>query len=467
MAALISQREFEGDSRGLLNLALPILYTSIIQSASALISTFWVGHFLGSAALAATNNANVLLVLLAGLASGVMTASGITTAQAIGGRKGDKAKRTIGTSIAVFTGVGMIIALLTVALADSLLRWVGTPAQALPYALAYLRVAVLSVPAVYLYNAIALSLRAAGDSVIAFRAGAVAVAVDAALSPILIFGLGPIPGLGIAGAAAGMLIGQILGVACLLAYLIHGNGAWTIKLADVTFLRPDLPTVALLVKGGMPLTAQTAVVYLQGVWVVSLVNDFGVGPAAAYGALLQVLNYIQMPSLALSAAATAVVAQKIGAGRTDCVDEIVWSAVLWGACLTSIVIGIVGLEDTVVLGLFLPKGSPSLAIARDAYVLVGWSFILGAVYTILLGAATAGRMTWLPFLILGAVQGVRLPLTKELQGLWGLDVIWWSFPAASIATVLLSICYYLYGSWRRGLGYWEANAECNSWPTRR
>src|SRR5262245_9704608 len=88
--------------RGLLLFALPILYGNVLQSLNASVNTFWVGHYLGEAALTATSNANSVWFLIMGGVFGLSMASTILIGVYLGGKRLDDAKRVVGTSATFF-----------------------------------------------------------------------------------------------------------------------------------------------------------------------------------------------------------------------------------------------------------------------------------------------------------------------------------------------------------------------------
>ncbi len=88
--------------RTLFTFALPILMGNVLQSINGSINSIWVGKFLGTAALTATNNANIVMFLLLGSVFGITMASTILIAQNVGARKSAEAKRVVGTSATFF-----------------------------------------------------------------------------------------------------------------------------------------------------------------------------------------------------------------------------------------------------------------------------------------------------------------------------------------------------------------------------
>src|SRR5881392_2749916 len=124
----------------LLAFALPTLASSILQSLNGTVNAIWVGRFLGESAVAATSNANMVMFLLTAFVFGFGMASTILVGQAWGRKDVDGARRIFGTAAGGFTLITILVAIAGYFLAPAILRLLGTPGDAAPLALAYLRV---------------------------------------------------------------------------------------------------------------------------------------------------------------------------------------------------------------------------------------------------------------------------------------------------------------------------------------
>jgi Na+-driven multidrug efflux pump len=144
-----------------------------------------------------------------------------------------------------------------------------------------------------------------------------------------------------------------------------------------------------------------------------------------------------------------MVAQNIGANRWDRVSRITRSGVLFSLSVTTSMVVLLALVDTFALGLFLPPGSPAMAVARHIQLLATWSFIMFGVTFTLFGTVRANGAVW-PAVIILVVTLIpfRLGTALFLRPVMGADAIWLSFPASSLITMLLAIAYYRWGSWR-------------------
>jgi putative MATE family efflux protein len=434
---------------GLFRFALPILFANILQSLNGSVNSIWVGRFLGEAALTATSNANTVMFLLIGAAFGIAMAATILIGQCIGANDLRETKRVVGTSATFFAAISVAMALAGLLLCRPLLVAMSTPADSLPLAVAYMRVIFLALPWLYMYAFVMAVLRGAGDSKTPFYFMLLSVGIDIALNPVFIFGLGPIPRLGIAGSALATFVAQAVSLIALIRHLYRRHHILCLHRRELHFLKLDRALVATLVWKGIPMSAQLLVISLSGVLMITLVNRFGVDTTAAFGAALQIWNYIQMPAFAVGMAVSAMTAQNVGAGKWQRVTHIARVGVLYSVLLTGSIVLVIEALNTRVFGLFLPAASGALVIASHMNRIVTPSFIFFGISLTLFGVVRATGAVIAPLIILTiSLLVVRFPFAEALLARYQVDAIWWSFPLSSALAAALAVLYYRYGDWR-------------------
>jgi len=440
----------EGSIRvGLFRFALPILLANILQSLNGSVNSIWVGRYLGEAALTATSNANTVMFLLIGAAFGVALAATILIGQCIGANNIAETRRVVGTSATFFAAISVAMAIAGLILCRPLIIAMHTPADSVPLAVAYMRVIFLALPFLYMYAFVMAVLRGAGDSKTPFYFMLLSVGIDIALNPLLIFGLGPLPRLGIAGSALATFIAQAVSLSALIRHLYRRHHMLCLHRHELRLLKVSWPLVGVLVRKGIPMSAQMLVLSLSGVLMITLVNRFGVDTTAAFGAALQIWNYIQMPAFAVGMAVSAMTAQNVGAGKWERVTRIAGVGVLYSVALTGSIVCAIELLNTTVFGLFLPAGSNALAIAAHMNRIVTGSFIFFGISLTLFGVVRATGAVIAPLVILTvALLLVRFPLAQLLLPRYQIDAVWWSFPVSSLLAAVLAVLYYRYGNWR-------------------
>jgi putative MATE family efflux protein len=413
------------------------------------VNSIWVGRYLGEAALTATSNANTVMFLLIGAAFGVALAATILIGQYVGASNLRETKRVVGTSATFFAAISVAMAAAGLLLCRPLLLAMQTPPESLELAVAYMRVIFLALPFLYLYAFVMAVLRGAGDSKTPFLFMLLSVGIDIALNPVFIFGWGPIPRLGIAGSALATFVAQAVSLTALIRHLYRRKHMLCLHRDELAYLKVDWTVVGTLVRKGIPMSAQMLVMSLSAVLMITLVNRFGTDTTAAFGAAMQIWNYIQMPAFAVGMGVSAMTAQNVGAGKWERVTRIAGIGVLYSVLLTGSIALLIELLDTQIFGLFLPAGSAALHIGSHLNRIVTGSFIFFGISVALFGVVRATGAVMMPLIVLTvSLLLVRFPLAALFLDSYHADAIWWSFPISSALAALLAGLYYKFGGWR-------------------
>ena len=407
------------------------------------------GKTLGENALAATSNANLVMFLMLAAIIGFGIAATIMIGQAYGRRDIDAVRRIVGSAAGLFLALSITVAVFGWFETPTLLGWLATPREAMPLALAYLRVIFLSMPAIFMVTLFGMSLRGAGDSVTPLIWMAVSVLLDIGMNPVLMTGMGPFPAMGIAGSATATAFASYATMVGMLIHIYARDLPVRLRAAELRYLIPDFTLLRVIVGKGVPMMLQMFVLSFSALVMIGLINREGVITTAAYGVTSTLWTYISMPAMAVGTAVSAMVAQNIGANRWDRVARITRSGVLFSLSVTTSMVMLLALVDTYALGLFLASDSPAMPVARHIQLLATWSFIMFGVTFVLFGTVRANGAVW-PAVIILLVTLIpfRLGTALFLRPTLGADAIWLSFPASSLITMLLAIAYYRWGGWR-------------------
>ena len=434
----------------LLAFALPTLGSSVLQSLNGSVNAIWVGRFLGEEALAATTNGNLVMFLLMAFVFGFGMASTILIGQEFGRHDILGARRVMGTAIGTFVALATLISLTGWVLAPQLLTLLATPGDAMPFALAYLRVIFLGMPPTLMLTMTMMALRGSGDSMTPLWFMGLNVALDIVLNPVFILGLGPVPELGIAGSALAFTIAAYLSLGGMIAYIYARDLPLRLRGRELGFLTPDPALLRVIFSKGFPIGLQMIVISSSALAMLGLVNRHGVVVTAAYGVTQQLWTYVQMPAMALGAAVSAMAAQNIGAGNWDRVSKITRSGVLFNLLMTGALVVVVMLADDAALGLFLGSDSAAIPIAEHILLIATWGFLFFGISLVLFGTVRANGVVVGPLIIMFiAMYPVRLGFAFSARELLGLDALWLSFPVGMVATCAMAAALYLHGGWRR------------------
>lgn len=430
--------------------ALPALGTNILQSINGSINSVYVGHFLGENALAATANATMIMFLMFSTLFGFAMAATILIGQAMGRRDVEAVRRTIGSAMGMFLIAGAVTASLGWIFAPALLKLMATPPDAYPYALAYLRVIFLGMPMSFITILLSASLRGVGDAVTPLKNTMLNVALDVALNPVFILGLGPIPKLGIAGSAMATLFAGLISISTLIFRIYRSDATIRLRGAELSYLRPDMAYVKPIIAMGLPMGLSMIIMSASSLVMLGLVNREGVDTTAAFGVMNQLWNYVQMPAVAVGSAVSAMVAQNIGAQKWDRIDKVAMAGVGINVLMTATLVLLITVATRQAAMLFLPAGSPAIEIAIHINRIVGWTFIMMGVSMVLTSVVRANGAVIVPLLtlIVSAIF-VRLGVGFVFHPAYGAEAIWWAFVAGGVVSMALSLAYYRFGGWRK------------------
>lgn len=434
----------------LLKFAMPTLASSILQSLNGTVNAIWVGRFLGEGALAATSNANMVMFLMTAFVFGFGMASTILIGQAWGRKDVDDARRVFGTATGGFALVAVAVAIVGYYLSPAILHLLGTPGNAAPLALAYLRVIFLALPALLLLTLLMMAVRGSGDSLTPLWFMIVAVVLDSGLNPLFIRGIGPIPPLGIAGSALSTLVGNYVSLFAFLIFIYVKDLPLRLRGREIRYLIPSPAILKTLLIKGLPMGIQMIVISMSSLALVGMVNREGVDTTAAFGVAMQLWTYIQMPAMALGAAVSAMASQNIGAGKWDRVSQITRVGIVQSLLITGALIVLLTLADRSVLSLFMGTNSPALPIARHIHGVATWNFLLFGVMMVLFATVRANGAVWAPLIILSVgLVPVRFGYIYATYSWLKADAIWTSFPVTSLINLALSTAYFLHGGWKK------------------
>lgn len=431
--------------------ALPTLFSSVLQSLNGSINAVWVGRFLGENALAATTNGNIVMFMLVSFIFGLGMAATILVGQSIGRGNIDMAKRVMGTALGTIIPLSVLIGIAGWVFSPAILHILGTPAGAEDLALTYLRVIFAAMPATLTFTISMMALRGTGDAMTPLWFMGLSVLIDLLLNPALILGLGPLPALGIFGSALATVIANTVALIAMWTYLYKRGAIVALRGNERRYMIPNPALLTSLITKGLPMGLQMIVISSAALAMLALINREGVDTTAAFGATQQLWTYIQMPAMALGAAASAMAAQNIGAGKWERVGDVTKWGVIFNIGLTGILIMLLTVFDKRALGLFLGSESPAIPIGQHIQLLATWGYVFFGIAFVLFGTMRANGYVIAPLIIMIiGMYPLRLGLAYGLTPFIGTDAIWIAYPISMTGICIMSFLLYRSGKWRQG-----------------
>jgi len=420
----------------------PMVLSNFLQSMSGTVNSIYIGQMLGTQALAAVSGMFPVIFFFIALVIGLGAGAGVLIGQAWGAREAHMVKAITGATLLLGVLIGLLAAVLGSVFARQALQGLGTPADVLDDAVAYAHVMMWILPSMLVFVLFTQLLRGVSDTVSPLLALMVSTSVGLALTPALIRGWFGLPQLGIQSAAFAGLAGNLSAMAWLAWRLIRNNHPLAPDREFFAALRLDRAILGKVLRIGLPTGVQMIVLSLSELVILALVNQHGSQATAAYGAVTQIVNYVQFPALSIAITASILGAQAIGAGHLQRLAAILRTGLLINVCLTGGLIVLGYLLSHWLLGLFLTEES-TRAMAEHLLHIMLWSLLVFGFQAIIGGIMRASGTVLVPVAIaIVCVVGVQLPAAYWLDGQYGLQGVWMAFPVAYLGMLVLQTLYY-------------------------
>jgi putative MATE family efflux protein len=434
-------------NRALIRLAVPIILGNILQTGYQLTDAFWVGR-LGASAVAAVSISFPVTFLVIALGAGLAMAGATLTAQYMGAGRQDMVNHVAAQTMLMVAFSSIILGALGYVLAPYLLILLGVESDVYAGALGFMRVSFVGIIFVFIYAMFQALMRGIGQTKIPLYIVLGTVFLNFVLDPLFIFGWGPVPGLGVTGAALATLVTQAL--AAVIGMGIFLRGRHGIQLQWSSF-RPDLPYIKRAFFLGFPGSVELSTRAL-GLMVMSfLVASFGTLTIAAYGVGSTILQVITIPAMGLSMAVSTLVGQNIGAGKIERASRITLLGTVWGFATLSIVGVIAYIFAPFFVAFFIPGDADVIAEGAQfiRIMCLAWGGI-GIQLCIVSAFRASGNMLSAMVIALVSQWMIQFPLAYVLAEHTALHAqgLWWSFPVTNIAVAIISICWFARGSWK-------------------
>jgi putative MATE family efflux protein len=320
--------------RAILLLAVPMVLEMVMESIFAVCDVFFVSR-LGAEAVATVGLTESMLTIIYSLAMGLAIGATAMVARRIGERDADAAARAAVQAIILGALVALALGVAGAIYAPKLLMAMGASPAILATGTTYARIMYggnATIVLLFLVNAV---FRGAGDAAIAMRVLWLANAINIALGPCLIFGLGPFPMLGVKGAAIATNIGRGTGALFALSRLFVGrNARLRIRARHLRFEpRVMLRMVQLSSSGALQALIGTA----SWIGLIRILSTFGSSVLAGYTIGIRVIIFALLPSAGLANAGATMVGQALGARKPERAERAVWIAGFYNMCFLGVV----------------------------------------------------------------------------------------------------------------------------------
>ncbi|WP_095147899.1 MATE family efflux transporter [Pseudomonas sp. Irchel s3a18] len=420
----------------------PMVLSNFLQSMSGTVNSIYIGQMLGTQALAAVSGMFPIVFFFIALVIGLGAGAGVLIGQAWGAREPALVKAIAGSTLLLGAMIGLVAAVLGSVFARHALQGLGTPADVLEEAVAYARVMMWIMPPLLVFVLFTQLLRGVSDTLSPLLALVVSTCVGLLLTPALIRGWFGLPQMGIQSAALAGLAGNLAAMAMLAWRLNRKGHALALDRALLAAMRLDRAILAKVLRIGLPTGLQMVVISLSELVILALVNQHGSQATAAYGAVTQIVNYVQFPALSIAIAASILGAQAIGAGRIERIGPILRTGLLINLGLTGGLVLLGYLLSHWLLGLFITEPATRAQAAHLLHIML-WSMLVFGFQAVIGGVMRGSGTVMVPMAIsVFCILGVELPVAYLLDARFGLQGVWMAFSVAYLSMLALQTTYY-------------------------
>lgn len=429
----------------LFRLAAPAILAKALHVALGLVDVFWVGR-LGAAASAAVTTSFFASWILVSAVD--LTALGILAhvARHVGARDRERAAHAASQGLLLGAILGVGFAAAAWFAAPWLFRTLGTGPEVSEPGLVYLRILFLAAPFTFTYLNCEFLMRAAGNTRAPLAVAGVAVLVNAILDPLLIYGVGPFPRWGVAGAGVATLLSQVIACGAFAVFAWRRHPA--LPLARRSLRRIDWPLAGSLLRIGLPGMLVGNLYSFIYLFMSGIAARLGTSQLAVLGLANRAESITYLVTNGFGAATAAVVGQNLGARRPDRAERAAWLSVGWMTAYAFIAGGALVLWPGWILHLF--SSDPAVVEMGAPYLrILGFAQPLMAVEIVLEHAFSGAGDTVPPMVISLPLNALRVPLL-----LWvvhtggGLIEIGWVLATTCTARGILAALWFRRGHWK-------------------
>lgn len=421
---------------------LPLIATNILQNLSGTINTVFVGQMMGVDAIAAVAVFFPILFFLLAFVIGLSAGSTVLVGQAWGAQNIEKVRAVVGSTLFMTLIGGCIIAIFGVLAAKSILLALGTDPAVMHLSLPYVQWMLAGSPLLFIYIIYTSILRGVGDSITPLIALGMTSLIGLFITPVLIAGYFGFPKMGIIAPAIATIVGYLAVLIFLFIYLNKKNHPLKPDRALCKFIRYDAELTQVILRLGIPTGIQMVTTSVAGLVIVGLVNRYGSDATAAYGAVNQVLNYIQFPALSIGIAASIFAAQAIGAGKADSLSKVAKTALTINIFITGSLVILAYLFSKYLMALFITDPAV-VVLGQQLLFIVLWSIIFFGASAIFASIMRASGTVTVPMIInIVAIIFIELPCAYLFSDWWGLKGIWYAYALAFVCLCIMQGLYY-------------------------
>ena len=428
----------------------PLLLANIVQQLYNTVDMMVIGQFVGSYATSGVSNGGEVATLITFMAAAFGSAAQIYVAQLAGAKDKKSISETLSTGLVFVSVLSLVFTVLCIIFRDVLLSWLRCPEEALPYARSYMWIVSLGLPFVFGYNMICGILRGMGEAKRPLLFVSVAAVSNIIMDLILVVAFR----MEAAGTAIATVIAQFASFVTAGIFLYRKKDQFGLSFRKEN-MRIHKEHFVVLLKLGIPLTAQSAFIHFSQLVCTREINSFGVIASSTNSVGNKIQKFINIFSTSITQGAGSMVGQNIGAQKYDRVKQIVRTSLICTGLVAACSVLVAWLLPKQLYGLFIKAADPHVSeilelgttflhIATIAFVLMPFQGSLLAVVT---GSGNA-KLSLIAGLLDGVILRLGISFLLAYACNMGIKGFFYGNTLCRIGPVIVGVCYYFSGRWK-------------------
>lgn len=429
--------------RELIRLAVPIMGTSFLQIAYNMVDMIWIGR-IGSSAVAAVGTAGFYTWLSMAFIRISQIGAEVSVAQSIGRDDIKEARSFARSAVQLNFIIALSYATFVIVFRKQLIGFFNIDdTYVIDMAVNYLGIVALGM--VFSFTNLVFSgiFNGAGKSGPPFIINSLGLVINIILDPLLIFGIGPVPGLGAVGAAIATVVAQVIVTIIFLFYI----NTKTSPLSGIKFfVSLRLTYIKKIIKIGYPVALQNGMFTIFAMFIARIIANWGPIPIAVQRVGSQIESISWMTAYGFSTALSAFVGQNYGAGE--------WKRIYKGYFTALGIMSVIGIFASLLLilgagpifAIFIPKENETIVQGAIYLRILGLSQLFMCIEITTSGAFNGLGKTFPPSLVSIVFTGLRIPAALILSRpeALGLNGVWWSISLSSVLKGIVLVTWFIY-----------------------
>ncbi|MCB0805086.1 MAG: MATE family efflux transporter [Bacteroidales bacterium] len=443
-----SEQDFTKGSlrRAIFLLSVPMVIEMMMESVFA-VADIWFVSNLGAEAVATVGITESLITIVYAIGVGLSMATTALVSRRIGEKDKNGAARAAFQSIITGLVVSLLIAIPGLFYSKELLGLMGASDVIINEMSSYTAIMLSGNAVIMLLFIINAVFRSAGDAAISMRVLIIANLLNIILDPLLIFGIGPFPELGITGAAIATNTGRGIAVLYQLYLLFRGNKRVQLTAQNIAIRLETIRKLLKLSAGGI---GQYLIATSSWIGLVRIISEFGSDALAGYTIAIRIIIFMLLPSWGISNAASTLVGQNLGAKKPERAEKSVWSVGKINMFYMGVVSILLLIFPDFFIKLFIDEpsvmksGMISLRIISYGFILYGLGMVVVQAFN---GAGDTITPTWINLFCFWLIE---IPLAYLLSLYLGIGErgVYFSIIIAESLMTLTAIYFFRKGKWK-------------------